>query len=602
MEYRTSDGALKTYITKDAVISSGQSLSAVVDIEQLNIAGFQMPSSWTTAKLTFQVSADDVTYVDAVDASGNELQVTVSASKFVGVDLSALSGVRYLKVRSGTSSSPVNQAADRTISIVLTSNAEASAGGGGSTSQTAATVPTATTMQNAATANGNGTSLNVQGYATAILNITSSPAMSGGTIVNFEASTDDSEWQPILAHQIGVQGNQVLTTSTDGDYRINCAGFKSIRARISGYSAGGVTVKGYATPLSGPATTVGISGTVKTKADSLEVALSNVSANNTDLYPATDVSAYKSFIFQLTGTWSATVAVQGSNDNSTWVNVAFLSLAGNSSQTQNTSSGNGLYIGQLGFKYLRIRTTSYSSGTVGGILMLNTTPLSGFHTMAVIANSSGSLGDNATDNGVNPIKTGTKTNFDPQRYATGKIANQSSDGSGSTFVNTEGRRATYSASIIGLTPASAATDILTILGSSSKTIRVTRVEITGKANSQAALDLLLVKRSTADTGGTATNPTAVPHDSNESAATATIAAYTANPTVGTLVGALRNRKITVTTDAAAINQDMSRFEFGLRSEEPIILRGNTQQLAVNLNGASLPAGLSLNIDITWTEE
>lgn len=257
-EYRNSDGFQKTYTTKDAVISSGQSLSAAIDLEQLNITGFQMPSSWTAAKLTFQVSADGVTYADAVDASGNELQVTVSASKFVGVDLPELSGIRFLKVRSGISGTPVSQAADRTISIVLTTNAEASAAG--TASQTAATVPSATTMQNAAAANGNGTNLNVQGFATAIINITSSPSMSGGTVVNFEASTDDTEWQPILAHQIGVQGNQVLTTSTDGDYRINCAGFKSIRTRISGYSAGAVTTKGYATPLSGPATTVGISG------------------------------------------------------------------------------------------------------------------------------------------------------------------------------------------------------------------------------------------------------------------------------------------------------------------------------------------------------
>lgn len=130
-EYRSSDGFSKLYDTKDVVISSGASLSSVVDIEQMNITGFQIPAAWTSAKLTFQASYDGVTFGDLQDSSGNEIQVTVAAGKFVGVNLSEASGLRYLKVRSGTSGTPVNQGADRTISIVLTNNAEASAGGGG---------------------------------------------------------------------------------------------------------------------------------------------------------------------------------------------------------------------------------------------------------------------------------------------------------------------------------------------------------------------------------------------------------------------------------------------------------------------------------------
>src|SRR5690242_9259249 len=113
-DYRTSDGYQKTYTTKDAVISSGQSLSAVVDLEQLNITGFLIPASWTTAKLTFQISPDGTTFGDLNDASGNEIQLTVAAGKFIGVNLSELSGARFIKVRSGTSGTPVTQAADRT--------------------------------------------------------------------------------------------------------------------------------------------------------------------------------------------------------------------------------------------------------------------------------------------------------------------------------------------------------------------------------------------------------------------------------------------------------------------------------------------------------
>src|SRR5882724_811518 len=49
-------------------------------------------------------------------------------------------------------------------------------------SQLAATIPTATTMQNAAAATGNGTLLDVQGYATAVINIT----QTGTSTVSFE--------------------------------------------------------------------------------------------------------------------------------------------------------------------------------------------------------------------------------------------------------------------------------------------------------------------------------------------------------------------------------------------------------------------------------
>lgn len=107
------------------------------------------------------------------------------------------------------------------------------------------TIPTATTMQNAATANGNGSSLNVSGFAEAILNVVSSVAMSGGTTLNFEASVDDTTWVSIRALTIGTT-TYGTTTTADGDYRIAVSGYKSVRCRISAYSAGTITVKGYA--------------------------------------------------------------------------------------------------------------------------------------------------------------------------------------------------------------------------------------------------------------------------------------------------------------------------------------------------------------------
>lgn len=174
----------------------------------------------------------------------------------------------------------------------------------------------------------------------------------------------------------------------------------------------------------------------------------------------------------------------------------------------------------------------------------------------------------------------------------------------------DGYKQTYSAAKVGLVPAASATDIFTITGSATKTIRVTHIEITATTTSAtpAALDVLLLKRSTADTGGTSTgSPTPVPHDSANAAVSATVLAYTANPTTGTLVGtAIRNQKFFQTlatytaTDFPA--KDSLTWDFGNRPGQAIVLRGIGDVLAINLNGVTATATASFNIALEWTEE
>lgn len=106
----------------------------------------------------------------------------------------------------------------------------------------------ATTMQNAATANGNGTSLDVRGFPTSTLNITASVGMSGGTTINFEKSVDDTTWVSAWCLLEGSNTIAVSTTAT-GDFTCQHPNYKSVRARISAYSAGTMTVKGYPSTL-----------------------------------------------------------------------------------------------------------------------------------------------------------------------------------------------------------------------------------------------------------------------------------------------------------------------------------------------------------------
>jgi hypothetical protein len=170
-----------------------------------------------------------------------------------------------------------------------------------------------------------------------------------------------------------------------------------------------------------------------------------------------------------------------------------------------------------------------------------------------------------------------------------------------TAVPVDGAKATYRASKIALSPAASATDIFTITGSASKTIRVTRVRISGTETTAGHAVFQLIKRSTANTAGTSASVTAVPLDSNDAAASATVLSYTANPTLGTTIGSIAVSRIFLPAAATATGEESMLLTFGDLAAKALVLRGTSQVLAVNLNGATVTGG-SLHIEIEWTEE
>lgn len=168
----------------------------------------------------------------------------------------------------------------------------------------------------------------------------------------------------------------------------------------------------------------------------------------------------------------------------------------------------------------------------------------------------------------------------------------------------DGYKTTYSAAINGLVPVASATDVFTITGGAGKTVRVTRVEVSGIATTILDTTVRLAIRSSADLTGTSASVAAVPHDSNSPAAVATVLSYTANPgTLGTLVGYIRSSKVLFNLSAPAAGSESGRLieDFGDRPAQAVVLRGTSQVLAVNLAGVSV-AGGSLDISIEWSEE
>lgn len=101
-----------------AVIENGGSLSGTVHLGGRKLVAIVMPSTWTAAALTFQASPDGVNFFNVYDGP-TERQLTVAASYYSELNIADWVGIRWLKIRSGTAGTPVNQAAERTLTLVI---------------------------------------------------------------------------------------------------------------------------------------------------------------------------------------------------------------------------------------------------------------------------------------------------------------------------------------------------------------------------------------------------------------------------------------------------------------------------------------------------
>jgi len=112
----------------------------------------------------------------------------------------------------------------------------------------------------------------------------------------------------------------------------------------------------------------------------------NVTSTSTPIILATDVSAFKSWAFSMSGTWSMTLQVQFSNDNANWTAAFFYSLA--SSGLPASIIANGQYYGSTLGRWMRIIPSAWVSNASGvGILELYTSPISPHSTEAVQSGS-----------------------------------------------------------------------------------------------------------------------------------------------------------------------------------------------------------------------
>jgi hypothetical protein len=188
-----------------------------------------------------------------------------------------------------------------------------------------------------------------------------------------------------------------------------------------------------------------------------------------------------------------------------------------------------------------------------------------------------------------PLPTGAATS-----------ANQTNGSQITQSIPLDGNKATYSTGVNALAVATGTTDIFTITGSATKTIRLLQVGVSATQTASANSELTLLRRSTANSGGTFTSPVITPHDTNNAAATATVRAYTAVPTIGTFAGNIRTAKNFANAPAVGAST-VTTWTFGNRPGQAVVLRGTSQVIAVSLD-ISNGAGGSFDVYMEWTEE
>ena len=103
-----------------AVIASGASVSGDLNLGGRILVGIAMPAAWTAASITFEVSPDrGTTWLDMYDITETEMAISPVVDNYYAIDPLQFLGVNHLRIRSGTAATPVNQGAERTVTLML---------------------------------------------------------------------------------------------------------------------------------------------------------------------------------------------------------------------------------------------------------------------------------------------------------------------------------------------------------------------------------------------------------------------------------------------------------------------------------------------------
>lgn len=379
-----------------------------------------------------------------------------------------------------------------------------------------------------------------------------------GTIEAAVSSDGGSTYHTIPVVPVNlITGTTQTSVTSNGLYYFPISG-DAVKISMTAFTSGSATVRtAYTTNAQNPSQNVllaqiaqntGAQATDTIQSGTITALNGNVAVSAQGGYTVTA---------RVSGTWVGTLVAEGlMADGTTWQQLPLYTVGTTLPYPQSlTTTANGSFaITGGGYTQIRIRASAFTSGTVNVALNASLAQQTVF---------SAQLG------------VWTLTQPGPRSYA---------------------------ASVLAFTPAATPTDVFTITGAANTLTRIRRLSFDCTQTTTGSINIQIIKRSTANTAGTAVTDTAVPFDSTNAAATSVVRHYTANPTLGTLVGVFHSEKLFVPAPAEDSEGDELRMDYvSYTGIQLPTLRSASEVLAINMNGATL-AGGSCSATIRWTEE
>ena len=227
----------------------------------------------------------------------------------------------------------------------------------------------------------------VVGAAASGSGVSGNPVMVGGSDgTNAHFLSTDSSGRP----NVNVNGTVLVSAAslplpsgaaqdgTDGTGITAPTGGVGIRGWLSGiyslFTSG--TQKTQIVSAGGNVAAVDSTGVLLGKGNRVEFSGLSAGALNASLFPATDMSDYKTFSLQIQTSGTGTLTIQGNNDNgSNWYSCPAILSSNLNGLGVTTVNSVGLWYGPVFYRYMRIVMTAYTSGTFTGLLEAFTFPI-----------------------------------------------------------------------------------------------------------------------------------------------------------------------------------------------------------------------------------
>jgi len=201
----------------------------------------------------------------------------------------------------------------------------------------------------------------------------------------------------------------------------------------------------------------------------------------------------------------------------------------------------------------------------------------------------------------NELVVGAVFNTTTPALTAGNASQLQADSTGALQVNTEGKKQSYRCGIVSFGPLASSSPTISVTGSATKTIRITRIRLSVAATAGAICDLSLKRFSTL-TGGTSASQSAniAKLDTNNATATAVVNLYTAAATTATAAGILAAERYEIVTASVSVAPQAVEWDFSNMNAQACVLRGTGDFVGILFSAiGTTPDG---DCWIEWTEE